>query len=1024
MLFLGMHRVGVIANQFLYWNALTPCTSLKSLHRGIHQFGGTIINPIISVFLEKGFSEITNETVGKSLHAFCIKNYLRLSIFHTNTLINMYSKHGKFEAARYVFDEMPQRNEATWNTMISALVRVSLYSDAFLLLSQMRAQGFETSGFVIASLLTGCTGSGFMLHHGFQIHGLILKNGLLYNVYAGTALLNFYTSYGFHSSAHSLFDKMPEKNVVSWTSLMVGYSDNGNPMEVINLYHKMKHEDVKCNQNTFTTVITSCGCLENESLGLQVLGHVIKCGFEYDLSVSNSLISMFGNIGSIQDACYVFNQMITRDTISWNSMISAYARNHSFKDSFQCFKFMRHLREDLDPITLSALLSVCSSMDNLLYGAAVHGLVHKLGFDINLSLCNTLLLFYSETGKLKDMVKLFEEMPDKDLISWNTIISGYIQEGVHLDALKVFVKMLQRQRPVNHVTFSSALSACSSHKFLAEARILHALVFTSGFHGNLIVGNALVTMYGKQKMMWQAEKVFERMPEKDLVTWNTLIGGYTECEQPNQTIKAFNFMRKQNEPINYITLIQVLSSCVTPNQLFSHGKPLHGYVILSGFDSDDYVKNSLITMYGKCNDLDSSTRIFNGFVNKDFVSWNAFLAANAHGHGEDVLKRFSEMKKNGIHLDQFTFSSALSAASNLSALEEGQQIHGLTFKSGFDSHQYVTTAVTDMYGKCGEINEVMEMLPEAKIRAIVLWNILISSFARQGLFQEAIEAFHEMVKMGFKPDHVTFVSLLSACSHGGLVNEGLEYYSLMTTKFGVPIGIEHCVCIIDLLGRSGKLLEAENFIKKMPVPPNDFVWRSLLAACRIHGNLELGKQALKHLLESNPLDDSAFVLYSNVCASIGKWDFVHDVRSEMEFGNVKKKPACSWIKMKRKVSSFAIGDKSHPESGKIYGKLDEIKKMVKESGYVCDMKFALQDIDEEQKEDQLWKHSERLALAYGLISTPEGSDLQIFKNLRVCGDCHEVFKFVSEIVRRKIILRDPFRFHHFRDGKCSCGDYW
>ncbi|KAI3510064.1 hypothetical protein L1887_25591 [Cichorium endivia] len=752
MLFLGMHRCGVIANQFLHMNALTACTSLKSVGRGMHQFGGTIINPIISVFLQKGFSEITNETVGRSLHAFCIKNYLRLSIFHTNTLINMYSKHGKFEAARYVFDEMPHRNEATWNTMISALVRVSVYSEAFILFSQMRAQGFETSGFVMASLLTGCTTSSFMLTQGFQIHGLILKNGLLYNVYAGTALLNFYTSYGFHSSAQSLFDKMPEKNVVSWTSMMVGYSDIGNPMEVINLYNKMRYEDVKCNQNTFTTVITSCGSLEDESLGLQVLGHVIKCGFEYDLSVSNSLISMFGNTGNIQDACYIFNQMSARDTISWNSMISAYARSFSFNDSFNCFNLMRHVHGKLDPITLSALLTVCASMEEHQMGDLVHGLVHKLGFDLNLSLCNTLLLFYSETGKLNDMIRLFEEMPDKDLISWNTLISGYIQEGEYLGALKVFDKMLQRQRIVNHVTFASALSACSNPQLLAESQILHALVFTSGFHGNLIVGNALVTMYGKQKMMWQAEKVFERMPEKDLVTWNTLIGGYAECEQPDQTIKAFNFMRKQNEPINYITLIHVLSSCVNPNQIVSHGRPLHGFVILSGFDSDDYVKNSLITMYGKCNDFDSSTRIFNGFVNKDYVSWNAILAANAHGHGEEVLKKFKEMKKNGIHLDHFSFSASLSAASNLSALEEGQQLHGLTLKSGFDSHHYVTTAVTDMYGKCGEIKDVMKMLPEAKIRPLVSWNILISSFARQGLFPEAIEAFEEMFELSHEDD--------------------------------------------------------------------------------------------------------------------------------------------------------------------------------------------------------------------------------------------------------------------------------
>ncbi|KAK1410872.1 hypothetical protein QVD17_37413 [Tagetes erecta] len=1017
MMFLQMHR----ANHFSYTNPLRVfALSFNSLRQC-----GENTSPIVTAFSKKGFSEINDERVGRSLHAFYIKNVQRLSTFHANTLMNMYSRFGKLEAAWYVFDEMPKRNEATWNTMISALVRVCFYPDAFHLFGQMRGQGFETSGFVIASLLTGCTASGVMVRQGFQIHSLILKNGLLYNVYAGTALLNFYAAYGFHSCARSLFNKMPEKNVVSWTALMVGYSDNGDFMEVIKLYKQMRSEDVSCNQNTFTTLITSVGSLEDESLGHQVLGHVVKCGYEYDLSVGNSLISMLGSFGRVQEACYVFSHMSVRDTISWNSMISAYARNYSYRNSFNCFSLMRHAHDNVDAITLSALLSACGSMDNFLWGAAVHGLVHKLGFDLNLTICNTLLSMYSETGRSKETINLFEEMPEKDLISWNSLIAGHVQEGEYVNALRVFVKFLKTQGSVNHVTFASALAACSDPEFLSEAQILHALVFTSGHQNNLIVGNALVTVYGKQKMMSKAEWVFQRMPRWDLVTWNTLIGGYADCEEPDYAVKVFNLMRKQDERTNYITIVHVLSSCVAPNYLLSHGMPLHAHVILTGFDSHDYVKNSLITMYGKCNDLSSSKHIFYGFVNKDYVSWNAMVAASVHnGHGEEALKTFSEMHGTEIHLDQFSFSAALTAAANLSTLEEGQQLHGLTVKFGFDSYQYVITHITDMYGKCGEINDVLKMLPEPNIRPRVLWNILISAFARQGSFEGAQEAFHEMVNTGLKPDHVTFVSLLSACSHAGLVNDGLEYYSLMSETFGVDVGIEHCVCIIDLLGRSGRLLEAESFIKKMPVPPNDFVWRSLLAACRIHGNSQLGKQAADHLLESNPADDSAFVLYSNVCATSGKWDAVHDLRVEMDSSNLKKQPACSWIKIKRKISSFAIGDKSHYLSDKIYGKLDDLKKMIKEAGYVPDTSFALQDIDEEQKEDHLWKHSERLALAYGLINTPQGSDLKIFKNLRVCIDCHSVFKFISNIEGRKLVLRDPFRYHHFSDGKCSCGDYW
>ncbi|WCJ28412.1 Tetratricopeptide repeat (TPR)-like superfamily protein [Euphorbia peplus] len=301
---------------------------------------------------------------------------------------------------------------------------------------------------------------------------------------------------------------------------------------------------------------------------------------------------------------------------------------------------------------------------------------------------------------------------------------------------------------------------------------------------------------------------------------------------------------------------------------------------------------------------------------------------------------------------------------------------------------------------------------------------MISSFAKHGCFDIARETFDKMLKFRVKPDHVTFVSLLSACSHGGLVEEGLAYYNSMRKEFDVPIGINHCVCIVDLLGRSGRLTEAEAFIKQMPVQPTDLIWRSILSACKTHNNLELGRIAAENIFRMDPSDDSAYVLYSNVCASTRRWDDVEMLRRRMGWNKIKKKLACSWVKSKKEINSFGMGDKSHPLSSQIYGKLEELKTMIKQAGYVPDTSYALQDTDEEQKEHNLWNHSERLALAFSLITTREYSTVKVFKNLHVCSDCHSVFKFGSEVLGRKIILRDPYRFHHLDGGKCSCSDYW
>ncbi|KAL3851029.1 hypothetical protein ACJIZ3_012911 [Penstemon smallii] len=937
----------------------------------------------------------------------------------------MYSKFGNINAAKHVFDKMRERNDASWNNIISGYVKLGLYVDACGLFREMRGRRFELNGYVIASLLSAFNRSGCMFLEEVQIHSLVLKNGLLHDVYVGTSLLHFYGGCGLVSDARIIFEDMPDRNVVSWTSLMVNYSDGGLFYEVVDLYKRMRLEGVRCNQNTFTTVICSCGAISDEFLVNQVLGHVIKSGLQNNTSVANSLISIFGSFSKPDVASYVFNHMDEHDTISWNSILAAFAHNCLSEELIRYFHLMRLNHGEVNETTLSTILSICHSVDDLKWGRGIHCSVLKMGLQSDICISNTLLIMYFESGKNQDAEKLFNKMPVKDLISWNSMLAGYVLGGKGLDALKVFNELLHMKNMTNFVTYASALSACANAEFVAEGIIVHALVITSGLHQNLVVGNALVTMYGKCGMTREAKEVFHNMPEKELVTWNCLIGGYADNDQVNEAIKTFKLMRNSDVSPNYITMINILGSCYDPPNLLKHGMPLHAHILLTGLESDEYVRNSLISMYANCGDLNSSNYIFNALANKTSATWNAMVAARAHhGQWEEALELLLEMQRAEVKFDQYSLSAALSSSANLAILEDGQHLHGLSIKLGLHNYHFVANAMMDMYGKCGELNDLLKLLPEPKNRSRLSWNVLISAFSRHGYFHKAIEIFDEMLVYGAKPDHVTFVSLLSACSHGGLVDEGHHYYASMTTDFGVPVAIEHCVCIVDLLGRSGRFTEAELFITKMPVAPNDFIWRSLLAACKIHNNLELGKKAAQNLLEANPSDDSAYVLYSNVCAILGKWQDVQGLRVKMESEKVKKKPACSWLNVRNKVSIFGAGDQSHFESKKIYIKLMEMKKEIKEAGYVPDTSYALHDTDEEQKEDNLWKHSERLALAYGLISTQEGSTLRIFKNLRVCGDCHSVYKFISGIVCREIILRDAYRFHHFSGGKCSCGDYW
>ncbi|CAN7134183.1 unnamed protein product [Brassica rapa subsp. narinosa] len=982
-------------------------------------------SPEVSSFHENGFSQISKETTGRAVHALCVKGLVRTSVLHINTLINMYTKFGRVKPARHLFDEMPVRNEASWNTMMSGLVRVGMYREGVGFFKEMCGLGVRPSGFVIASLVTACGRGGCMFSEGVQVHGFVAKSGLMSDVYVSTAVLHLYGVYGLVSCSRKVFEEMPVRNVVSWTSLMVGYSDKGEAEEVIGIYKGMRGEGVGCNENSMSLVISSCGLLRDESLGCQVIGQVIKSGLERKLAVENSLVSMFGNVGKVDCAKYIFDQMSERDTISWNSIAAAYAQNGHCEESLWVFHLMRHVHDEVNSTTVSTLLSVLGHVDHQKWGRGIHALVFKMGFDSVVCVCNTLLRMYAGAGRSEEAELVFKQMPAKDLISWNSLMACFVEDGRSLDALGLLCSMIRTGKSANYVSFTSALAACFSPEFLDKGRILHGLVMVTGLFENQIIGNALVSMYGKIGEMSESRRVLLQMPRRDEVAWNALIGGYAEDEDTDNALAAFRTMRMEGVGANYITVVSVLGACLTPCDLLKHGKPLHAYIVSAGFESDEHVKNSLITMYAKCGDLTSSHDLFNRLNNRNIITWNAMLAANAHhGHGEEVLKLVSKMRSLGMNLDQFSFSEGLSAAAKLAVLEEGQQLHGLAVKLGFEQDCFIFNAAADMYNKCGELDEAVKMLSPSVNRSLPSWNILISAFGRHGYFEKVCETFHEMLESGIKPGHVTFVSLLTACSHGGLVDQGLAYYDMIARDFGIKPAIEHCVCVIDLLGRSGRLAEAETFISNMPMKPNDLVWRSLLASCKIHGDLDRGRRAAEHLSKLEPEDDSVYVLSSNMFATTGRWDDVESVRNQMGFKNIKKKQACSWVKQKDKVSTFGIGDRTHPKTLEIYEKLEDIKKLIKESGYVADTSGALQDTDEEQKEQNLWNHSERLALAYALISTPEGGTVRIFKNLRICSDCHSVYKFVSKVVGRRIVLRDQYRFHHFESGMCSCKDYW
>ncbi|XP_073052148.1 pentatricopeptide repeat-containing protein At4g16835, mitochondrial [Primulina eburnea] len=595
------------------------------------------------------------------------------------------------------------------------------------------------------------------------------------------------------------------------------------------------------------------------------------------------------------------------------------------------------------------------------------------------------------------------------IIAFNKMISSYIQYGDLDSAMKVFLSMKMRTT----VTWNSILAGFSKRPgMLKEAQQL----FDEIPAPDTVSYNIMLACYLKNSDVEEAKGFFDRMLVKDIASWNTMISGLSQHGRMNEAKELFSAMPKRN----LVTWNAMISGYIETGDLES-ALALFGKAPVKGV----IAWTAIITGYMRSGRVELAEKVFFETPDKNLVTWNAMMAGYVeNGRGEDCLKVFKKMLELRIRANPSSFSTILLACSNLSVLKFGKQVHQLMQKSPLYLDTMVGTSLISMYCKCGILKDAWKLFQEMSSKDLVTWNSMISGYAQHGVSGKALCLFDEMRNTGIKPDWITFVGILSACNHAGLVEVGIRYFEKMQKDYKIAVRPDHYTSMIDLLGRAGRLTEAVDLIKKMPFEPHSAIFGTLLGACRIHKNSEIAEFAANNLLSLDPGNPAAYVQLANVYAAKKNWESVSKVRRWMKENKVIKTPGYSWIEVKSVVHEFRSGDRLHPELERIHEKLTELEKKMKLAGYVPDLESALHDVGEEQKEQLLLWHSEKLAIAFGLIQLPLGTPIQVFKNLRVCGDCHEATKFISAIEGREITVRDTTRFHHFLDGKCSCHDYW
>ncbi|XP_031473736.1 pentatricopeptide repeat-containing protein At5g04780, mitochondrial [Nymphaea colorata] len=565
---------------------------------------------------------------------------------------------------------------------------------------------------------------------------------------------------------------------------------------------------------------------------------------------------------------------------------------------------------------------------------------------------------------------------------------------------------------------------CIRRRSISEGKICHAKVIQAGLQMDILMSNILINMYSRCDFIDFAKELFSKMPERSVVSWNTMIGAYTQNQEKEEALKLFRLMLREGVQPNEFTLPSIFCACATKMALVE-SRQLHAYVIKSALHSNVYVGTALLDVYAKCNLIKDSSFIFEDMPERSDVTWSSMIAGYVQNDlHEEALELLHRAQKLGLELTKFTLSSALSACASLAALIEGNQIHSTIIKSGLNLDLFVVASLVDMYAKSGNIEEAYSAFAIANERNIVLWNAMISGFSRHARCSETMIVFEKAQQSGAKPNEITYISVLSACGRGGFVNEARRYFDLMIRDCNVKTNVNHYACMVDVLGRAGMLFEADELIKKMPFEPTASMWGSLLGSCRIHGNIELAEIAAQRLFELEPRNAGNHVLLSNIYAANGKWFDVSESRKRLKDSGVQKEKGRSWVEVKDTVHTFVVGDMNHSRIDEIYKKLEDLTEEIKVIGYRVETDHDLHDIGEEFKEKLLKHHSEKLALSFALISIPVGIPIRIMKNLRVCGDCHSFMKLASKVTGRLIIMRDTNRFHHFKEGCCSCRDYW
>ncbi|CAB4287338.1 unnamed protein product [Prunus armeniaca] len=810
--------------------------------------------------------------------------------------------------------------------------------------TQMESLGVAPDNTSLPLVLKACARLS-AVERGKGIHSSIRNTGLMKDVRIGTALVDFYCKGGLIDDAVEVFDEMRERDLVLWNALIHGYVRCCCYKEAISLFMQMQNEGLKPNSRTVVALLSACREVSELRSGQEIHGYALRNGlFDLDAHVGTALIGFYLRF-DIKTTRLTFDSMVVRNIVSWNAIITGYVEIGEYLMALKLFVQMLVDWVKFDYISMLVVIQACAGIGSIELGRQIHQMAIKNSYSDDLFIVNALLNMYSECGCFELSRKLFEFVSSRDVALWNSMISACIEYGFYEEALSLFSKMRMEGIREDERTIVIMLSVCEDlADGLRNGKSLHALARKSGMKMDASLGNTLLSMYAEFNCVESVQKVFAEMKYSDVISWNTLIRALACNGLQDEAWKIFGVMRESDTKPNSHTIISILATC-EDETCINIVRAIHGFVIKHGIEADLSLNTALTDMYMNCGDEAAARTLFEGCPSRDVISWNALIASyiknNEIGKAQLLFNRMvSEVNPNSV-----TIINILSSCTQLASLPLGQCLHAYAnrrqFSFGFDLS--LANAFISMYARSGSMQNAEKIFKILTKRNVISWNALITGYSMHGHGHDAIHAFLQMLEDGFRPNGATFVAVLSACRHSGLIEMGLQLFHTMVRDFKISPELVHYGCVVDLLGRAGRLDEGREFIESMPFEADASVWRALLNACRLHSATKLAGAIFEKLVELEPMNAGNYVLISNIYAAAGLWMEVRQIRTRLREKGLEKPPGVSWIVVQSQVHCFVAGDTSHLQSDIIYASLNSLSTLIKERGYIPDLRLVLCD---------------------------------------------------------------------------------